>query len=715
MKIRKVFGILIIILVTMIIGHLVLNTVVEVRRQLSELDRTTTTAFSLVNLEMERELARLEQSFPLMLSPGYQPQDETVFEVSFIAKADKAGLEPVFGEPPPPEAIDSTQEEWSPLVTGTSENGGVLAKRIHSGQETFVLGVKPHFSWLLERMPSRFEAHLALTGPKGEILWENRTTFGTAKTGQDPSGLAPGTSGWFVAASGKTYWGKGTPVVSDQFRLYILYPLRRILWLLFTRLSITAAIELFFIFVVGTVALLVAKYVLDPMDRVSRLALRMQDRLFRSTTSRDLAATVSHVAGGIREINSSSRITEVRVFCQTLSSALQSYVFQQEKLISGSEELASLNKSLSQANEALISRDRIWRRILDVSRTVTMGSGFQRGLILIAEGLRDVTGAYGVLIGKREQEEIHILAGSGFGSLFSGVKLPLASGAFGEVGSRESPVWLENVHTQGNCVPLDPDIRSQVVIPMFHLGKAVGNLTIGWRTRRPEDRELLDLLVPIAAHIGGMLNTHAALQELRNSYQYLTARMQNLTAIYHDETADHLERMEQYCRFLGTTMGLPGTHVDDIALFSRLHDIGKLRVPVEILSKPEKLEKDEFDMVKRHTIWGAEIIGDARWLEIGRKICLYHHEKWNGCGYPYGFVGEDIPIEARIVAVADTYDALRMKRSYKESFSHETACSIILEGDGRVMPDHFDPEIIDIFARNEDRMQEIYESSLQYS
>ncbi|MFP4481438.1 MAG: HD domain-containing phosphohydrolase [Thermovirgaceae bacterium] len=715
MKIRRIFAVLIIFLVTMIIGHLVLNSVVEIRRQLSELDRTTTTAFTLVNLEIQRELARLEQSLPLMLRPDYEPQDETVFDVRFVATEGKAGLGSVFGEPPSVEAIKNLQDEWKPLAAGQSETESVIAKRIASGKEMYILGVEPHFSWLLDRMPTGLEANLALTGSKGEMLWESHNAFGAGRPEESASEFAASSSGWFVTPSGKTYWGKGTPVAFGQFRLYILYPLRRILWLLFSRLSITAAIELFFIVVVGTVALFVARYVLDPMDRVSRLALKMQDRLFRSTTSRDLAATVSHVAGGIREINSSSRVKEVRVFCQTLSSALQSYVFQQEKLAAGSEELASLNKSLSQANEALISRDRIWRRILDVSKTVTMGSGFQRGLILIAEGLRDVSGAYGVLIGKRDQEEIHVLAGSGFGSVFTGVKMPMASAIFGDEVCPESPVWLENVHAKGNSLPLDPDIRTQVTIPMVHMGKVVGNLTIGWRTRRPEDRELLDLLVPIASHIGGMLNTQTALQELRNSYQYLTERMQNLTAIYHDETADHLERMEQYCRFLGTTMGLSGSQVDDIALFSRLHDIGKLRVPVEILSKPTTLESWEFETVKRHTLWGAEIIGDARWLDIGRKICLYHHEKWDGSGYPYGIAGEDIPLEARIVAVADTYDALRMQRSYKDAFSHEAACNIILDGDGRVMPDHFDPEIIDIFARNEDRMQEIFESSLQVS
>ena len=107
------------------------------------------------------------------------------------------------------------------------------------------------------------------------------------------------------------------------------------------------------------------------------------------------------------------------------------------------------------------------------------------------------------------------------------------------------------------------------------------------------------------------------------------------------------------------------------------------------------------------------LVGETNWIKIAKDICLYHHEKWDGSGYPFGKRGEEIPIEARIVALADTYDALRMQRSYKDACSHEQTCSILLEGDGRVMPSHFDPQIIEIYANHEDRMNEIYESSLE--
>ena len=713
MKIRRIFTILIVFLVLVVTTHLVVSTVLEARRQLSELESVIYAVLPAVSIEIERELARLEGDLPLILSDGYEAMEQPYFNVRFLGIEKGASAEILVGETP--ELIEPAllPQEWSLLKTGPSEEEFVIAKRTNIAGHVFFLGVSPAFSGPFKNMSSMNGVNFLMTDLQGRVLWENPPGFFSDPTDLGGENLQESSSGWYVNQSGSVFWGKGAAAVFGQLKMYIMYPLRHILLLLFSRLSITVALELFIIVVLWAAALLVSRLILDPMDKVSKLAMKMQDKLFRSTTSRDLATTVSALAGGIREINSRSKIREVRVFSQTLSSALQSYVLQQEKLISGSEELASLNKSLLLANEALTARDRIWRRILEVSRTVTMDTGFRRGLELIAEALRDVTGAYGVLIGKLEGEDIHIYVSSGFGNAIAGVKIPAASGVIGSAAQQGSPVWFENAQIKGLFASLDPEVKSEIDIPMFHMGKAVGSLAIGWRTRHPEDEDLIDLLIPIAAHIGGLLNTHQALEELRHSYQYLTARMQNLTAIYHEETAEHLERMERYCRFIGTSLGFSRRRVEDVALFSRLHDIGKLKVPAEILSKKGPLDEVEFDTVKLHTVWGAEILGDANWLKIAKDICLYHHEKWDGSGYPFGKKGEEIPIEARIVALADTYDALRMQRSYKEACSHEQTCSIILGGDGRVMPSHFDPQIIEIYASHEDRMNEIYESSLE--
>lgn len=146
-----------------------------------------------------------------------------------------------------------------------------------------------------------------------------------------------------------------------------------------------------------------------------------------------------------------------------------------------------------------------------------------------------------------------------------------------------------------------------------------------------------------------------------------------------------------------------------MGIFARLHDIGKLKVPHNILSKPSGLTGDEFELVKRHTIWGAEIVGDAEWLAMARRVCLTHHEKWDGSGYPFGLSGQQIPWEGRVMALADIYDALRSNRSYKRGFSHEEAVRIILVGDGRTRPEHFAPEVLEWFRQNHEVMGSIFD------
>lgn len=134
-----------------------------------------------------------------------------------------------------------------------------------------------------------------------------------------------------------------------------------------------------------------------------------------------------------------------------------------------------------------------------------------------------------------------------------------------------------------------------------------------------------------------------------------------------------------------------------------LHDIGKISIPDYILKKPGKLTDEEFDVIKTHPGVGADIIDETltevegnEYLCIARDMAHYHHEKWNGTGYPCGLKGEEIPLCARIMAIADVYDALRSKRSYKEGFSKEKSRNIILESSGS----HFDPKIVDAFMAN---------------
>jgi len=187
-----------------------------------------------------------------------------------------------------------------------------------------------------------------------------------------------------------------------------------------------------------------------------------------------------------------------------------------------------------------------------------------------------------------------------------------------------------------------------------------------------------------------------------------------------NETGDHLERMRSYARDLAAEVikldkyrdGHGGAYVEEIYKSTPLHDIGKVGIPDRILLKPGKLTPQEFEIMKQHAMIGGDTLkaadieaGRDSFLAMGRDIAYYHHEKWDGSGYPFGLAGESIPLCARIAALADVYDALSTRRPYKEPFGHDKSRSIILDGRGS----HFDPDIVDAFLTLEKRFVEIRE------
>ncbi len=184
------------------------------------------------------------------------------------------------------------------------------------------------------------------------------------------------------------------------------------------------------------------------------------------------------------------------------------------------------------------------------------------------------------------------------------------------------------------------------------------------------------------------------------------------------DTGSHLERVRQYCQILALYLShLPrfAPIVDPefcrlIYATSPLHDIGKVGIPDAILLKADRLMPAEFEVMKSHTLIGAETLGaalkefpEAKFLSMARDIALCHHEKWDGSGYPRGLSGTSIPLCARIVALADVYDALRSARVYKNSQTHAQARETILAGSGR----HFDPDIVGAFLATEERFDSV--------
>lgn len=191
-------------------------------------------------------------------------------------------------------------------------------------------------------------------------------------------------------------------------------------------------------------------------------------------------------------------------------------------------------------------------------------------------------------------------------------------------------------------------------------------------------------------------------KELRLAQEETIHRLSLAAEYRDDETSRHLERMSRYCALLGSKMGADRWRSDVFRIASKMHDIGKIGVPDSILLKPGKLTPEEFDIMKQHASIGYQILRDSRseLASTGATIAWTHHEKIDGTGYPLGLSGDEIPIEGRIAAIADVFDALTTNRVYRKAFTLPEALKIMQEGRGN----HFDAELLDLFLESLDEV-----------
>ncbi|MGL1861294.1 MAG: response regulator [Pseudodesulfovibrio sp.] len=185
-------------------------------------------------------------------------------------------------------------------------------------------------------------------------------------------------------------------------------------------------------------------------------------------------------------------------------------------------------------------------------------------------------------------------------------------------------------------------------------------------------------------------------------------RRLGIAAEYKDnETGLHIIRMSKYCRTLALGAGLCDSEADLLLNAAPMHDVGKIGIPDHILSKPGKLDPDQWEIMMTHTTMGGKIIGDHEnaLMLMAKSVALTHHEKWNGKGYPNRLYGENIPLEGRIAAIADVFDALTSKRPYKEAWPVEKAFALLLKERG----EHFDPKLVEIFFTNVEEIMSIKE------
>jgi putative two-component system response regulator len=179
------------------------------------------------------------------------------------------------------------------------------------------------------------------------------------------------------------------------------------------------------------------------------------------------------------------------------------------------------------------------------------------------------------------------------------------------------------------------------------------------------------------------------------------------------DTGMHNKRLGIYAPRLADSLGMNADFVNSIAFAAPLHDIGKIGIWDKILLKPGPLTTEEFEIMKTHTITGANILSGSSYnkIQMTESIALTHHERWDGTGYPQGLKGEQIPIEGRIVAICDQYDALRSRRPYKTPYSHQAAMDILVNGDEKIKPGGFDPRVLKTFITIASDFDKIFNSN----
>lgn len=194
-----------------------------------------------------------------------------------------------------------------------------------------------------------------------------------------------------------------------------------------------------------------------------------------------------------------------------------------------------------------------------------------------------------------------------------------------------------------------------------------------------------------------------------DAFRLAISMLARAAEIYDEGTGNHVFRVNEYSHFLGKTLGQYEKYCHQLRYSAQLHDVGKMGVAPAVLRKSGTLDPDERQEMDNHTIYGHRILSQSPRLAMAAEIALNHHEKWDGSGYPNGKREDEIPLSARIVQIADIYDALRSARPYKDALDHSQARDIILRGDDRIdSTGHFDPQVVEAFGDTHDSFDTIW-------
>ena len=380
-----------------------------------------------------------------------------------------------------------------------------------------------------------------------------------------------------------------------------------------------------------------------------------------------------------------------------------------------------LKKQLEQANQKLaglntLLEERVNRRTHTIRAMNAFISGLN-GLDSIADiALYTVTATAGLLHSQRVSimlpdkrgKSLHIEASIGIDpEIVRDTVVPVGTGVAGAVFESKQPRLFIDLMEPERSLRYADDFF--VSMPMISSDEVVGVLNVtGHISGKPYSEEDISRALAITESAAVSVSAQHHQEQRNQAQEAIILALATLSEYRDPETGGHLRRLQHYCNYLAAHMQrdpvyraeITDSFITDLVRSSPLHDIGKVGIPDNILCKPGKLSAEEFEIMKGHAAIGGDTLKqivldghDHSFLKMGMQIAYCHHEKWDGSGYPNGLVGDRIPLSARILALADVYDALTSQRVYKPAFSHEKAAGIIAEGRGG----HFDPAVLDAF------------------
>ncbi len=388
--------------------------------------------------------------------------------------------------------------------------------------------------------------------------------------------------------------------------------------------------------------------------------------------------------------------------CFVIFESIPAREAEQEKAHEGLvQKLAALHK-FNSSLDLLVTEHELFERAVDATSDIL---GYEYGAVFLHDA---------------ETHELVMNHSTGYGQQLHRLAIPLRDGKGITAHSfrRNAIVTVPDVRNDPRYVEGSELVRSELAIPIMVGRKAVGVFSAASVHPGEFPEEDVKLCVTLVNQLSLALERLRLFGQLASSRDVLIFALARLAESRDDDTGGHLDRICGYTRAIAECLReqprfneiLDARYMDDLYRSAALHDIGKVGIPDSILRKKGRLTAEEFEIMKTHTLIGGETLGDAEkrmdnleLLRMSKTIALYHHEKWNGSGYPFALSGEEIPLAARIVCLADVYDALTTKRCYKEPYSHQVAKKYIVSTGGK----HFDPEIVSAFLTGEKHVLEI--------